>query len=209
MKFSTSAACLLVAASAASAAKVPVHQDTCSVLQKNGLINLDVLGCSNITLSVLDAKAAPSKKASTCKALQEGGLINLNLLGCSNVNVDVLGGLLHLGLGVSKRGAPKVPPTCSAADTCSIFQKGFLNLDLLGCLNLNLDILKRGAAHHTSTTTKKTTTTKPTATKTTTTAKPTSTPTKPCNADTCSILQKGGLLNLDLLGCSNVNVDIL
>ncbi|KAK0533905.1 hypothetical protein OC835_000275 [Tilletia horrida] len=203
MKFAAPATIALIAVGSASAAVTPAPKNVCSILQKASLINLDLLGCSNVDISILGSSKITKKQA--CKSLQQGGLVNLDVLGCSNADLDIL----------SDDGTTAVgKTTCSAGPTCSLLQKGLLDLNLLGCLNLSLDILKRdeeiverGAAHHTSKTTTKTAT----PTKTTTTTKPTSTPTKkPCNnAAACSILQKGGLINLGLLGCANIKVDIL
>ncbi|KAL9934754.1 hypothetical protein V8E36_006529 [Tilletia maclaganii] len=191
----------------------------CALFQKAGLTNLDQLGCTPLDASALAFVLSSVSKTTVCDALHQGGLTGLDAFGC---------------------GSTTTTPTCKASDTCSVFGESLINLDLLGCSDIDIDILKkRGAAHHTqtcstkkSTTTKKTTTTKkstttkkPTSTttkktttttkktttttkKTTTTPKPT--PTNTCsNKDTCKILGTGGLVNLSVLGCSDIDVDVL
>ncbi|CAD6979007.1 unnamed protein product, partial [Tilletia controversa] len=83
MQFTASIALLLLAAAgSASAAFVPASTDTCTVLQRASLINLDKLGCAKVSADVL-SKTKPIAKSETCKALQDGGLINLDALGCA------------------------------------------------------------------------------------------------------------------------------
>ncbi|CAD6914276.1 unnamed protein product [Tilletia laevis] len=195
MQFIAPAALVLAAVGSASAAASHSPKNVCTVMQQASLINLDLLGCSNISASVL-SKLKPVSKSETCKALQDGGLINLEVLGCSNVDVNILS---------DGTQAPSKSASCSAKKTCSVLQEGLLNVNALGCLSLNvnllnlgLDVNKRAASHQTKTTSKSTTP-KPTAT-----PKPTT-----CPAETCKILQKGGLLNLDLLGCTDININIL
>ncbi|KAK0544915.1 hypothetical protein OC861_005800 [Tilletia horrida] len=160
----------LLLAGAASAAHLPVSKNVCQVLQKAELINLDLLGCSSVDVSIL-SKLKPVSKSTACKVLQEGGLVNLDVLGCSTADISVL----------SSDGTSVVPKaTCSAKPTCKVLQTGLINIDLLGCATLGVSINLRAASHSP----------------------------KPCNADTCSILQKGGLLNLSVLGCSSANVSV-
>ncbi|KAL9934748.1 hypothetical protein V8E36_006523 [Tilletia maclaganii] len=191
MKFAAPAILALAAAGSASAAVTKAPKNACQIIQKAVLINLDLLGCTTVDADILSKYPEVSKKA-VCKAFQDGGLVNLEVLGCTSADLDILSG----------SSTPAKAPSCSAAKTCKVLQEGLLNLNLLGCfslglslgdiLNIDLDVSKRGAP------------------KVTTTKKPTSTPTKKaCNSDSCSVLQKGGLLNLDLLGCTKVDVDIL
>ncbi|KAE8226487.1 hypothetical protein CF319_g342 [Tilletia indica] len=212
MQFIAPAALLIAAVGSASAAVTHAPKNACTVMQQASLINLNLLGCADLDVNVL-SKLKPISKTETCKALQDGGLINLDVLGCANADVNVLS---------NGTKAPAKSASCSAKKTCTVMQEGLLNVNALGCLNLNVNLLnllnlnlgvnKRAVNHHTksSTTTKKATTTKATTTKTTTTKKPTATP-KPstCSTETCKILQKGGLLNLDLLGCVDANINVL
>ena len=97
------------------------------------------------------------------------------------VNLDVLGCSTADISVLSSDGTSTVPKaTCSAKPVCKVLQTGLINIDLLGCSTLGISINLRGAPK---------------------------TP-KPCNADTCSILQKGGLLDLSVLGCSSANVSV-
>ncbi|CAD6888685.1 unnamed protein product [Tilletia laevis] len=198
MKFAAPAA-LILGASMASAAATPVKapKDTCTIFQKAGLLNLDLLGCSKIDISILDLFFSPVTKPSTCQALQKGGLINLDILGCSEIDLSIF------SFGVKKIA----PVECSAESSCKVLQEGLINVNGLGCFDFGANIGKRAQSPHTSTTK---TTTKATTTKATTTkATPSATPSGACNKQTCSILQKGGLINLNILGCSTIDVNVL
>ncbi|KAE8194924.1 hypothetical protein A4X06_0g3781 [Tilletia controversa] len=185
MQFTASIALLLLAAAgSASAAFVPASTDTCTVLQRASLINLDKLGCAKVSADVL-SKTKPIAKSETCKALQDGGLINLDALGCAKVEANVLAD------GTTKSAS------CSAKKLCTVMQKGLLNVDLLGCTNVDLDVLGLAGVHLDGGHGKRKHAHLPTP------ANPAS-----CRAETCQILQKGGLGNLDLLGCGNVGAHV-
>ncbi|CAD6938648.1 unnamed protein product, partial [Tilletia laevis] len=113
--------------------------------------------------------------------------------GCAQVEASVLAdGSQSSG---SKDG------TCSAKKICSVIQKGALNADAFGCFNFDFDFFHLGGLHFDGGNSKRKAPHHPHHNPTPgTPGKPTS-----CNAQTCEVLQKGGLANLNLVGCGKAS----
>lgn len=139
-----------------------------------GLINLSLLGCSDVTVNPdIDVlRRSLSDKDSICKALSLGGLINVALLGCADIDispdVDILRkrnaicarfaeeGLHARGLGCEgshlEARAAEVDVERRWSSCSALSKAGLLNLSLLGCSDVDVspdvDILKRGECHY-------------------------------------------------------------